>query len=308
MKTASRLRGASKPRLLAVDVRGTLNLVATLTKYLSLATLFPAVVALGYGESPWPFLGAGAIVGGTAVLLERSTKGPARIGTREGFLVIALTWLVAAAVGALPFLLSGDPQLDRPLDAYFESMSGFTTTGASVLTNVEELSRSLLLWRQFTSWLGGIGIIVLALAVLPRLRVGGRQLLESEMPGPEIESLSTRIVDTARRVWWLYLGLTVVLVAILTAFGLTGIDDEMTLFEAVAHAFATIPTGGFGDPADLRRGVLGRVAVGDRALHGPGGRQLRADVHGSRAAERAGLRARRGVPALPRRARARRRS
>ena len=160
--------------------------------------------------------------------------------------MIALTWLAAAAVGALPFLLSGDPQLDRPLDAYFESMSGFTTTGASVLTNVEELSRSLVLWRQFTSWLGGIGIIVLALAVLPRLRVGGRQLLESEMPGPEIESLSTRIVDTARRVWWLYLGLTVVLVAILTAFGLTGIDDEMTLFEAVAHAFATIPTGGFG--------------------------------------------------------------
>ena len=246
MKTASRLRGASKPRLLAVDVRGTLNLVATLTKYLSLATLFPAVVALGYGESPWPFLGAGAIAGGAAVLLERSTKGPARIGTREGFLVIALTWLAAAAVGALPFLLSGDPQLDRPLDAYFESMSGFTTTGASVLTNVEELSRSLLIWRQFISWLGGIGIIVLALAVLPRLRVGGRQLLESEMPGPEIESLSTRIVDTARRVWWLYLGLTVVLVAILTAFGLTGIDDEMTLFEAVAHAFATIPTGGFG--------------------------------------------------------------
>ncbi len=80
-----------------------------------------------------------------------------------------------------------------------------------MLTNVEELSQSLLLWRQFTQWLGGIGIIVLALAVLPRLRVGGRQLLESEMPGPEIDSLSTRIVDTARRVWWLYLGLTVVL-------------------------------------------------------------------------------------------------
>ncbi len=243
---ARRLRRASRPRILAVDVRSALNLVGTLTKYLSLSTLLPAAVALGYGEPPWPFLGAGAIGGAAGVALERSTRGEARLGTREGFLVISLTWLVAAAFGALPFLLSGDPQLDRPLDAYFESMSGFTTTGASVLTNVEELSQSLLLWRQFTSWLGGIGIVVLALAVLPRLRVGGRQLLEAEMPGPEIDSLSTRIADTARRVWWLYLGLTVVLVAILTAFGLTGVDDEMTLFEAVAHAFATIPTGGFG--------------------------------------------------------------
>jgi len=229
-----------------VDVRTALNLVGTLTKYLSLTTVVPTAVALGYGEPPWPFLGAGAIAGGAGLLLERSTRGQTRLGTREGFLVISLTWLVAAAVGALPYLLSGEPQLDRPLDAYFESMSGFTTTGASVLTNVEEISRSLVLWRQFTQWLGGIGIIVLALAVLPRLRVGGRQLLESEMPGPEIESLSTRIADTARRVWWLYLGLTAALAAILTGFGLTGIDDRMTLFQSVAHAFTTIPTGGFG--------------------------------------------------------------
>ncbi len=236
----------SRPRLLAVDVRGALNLVGALTKYLSLTTLLPAAVAIGYGEPPWPFLFAGAIAGGVGLGLERSTRGRSRLGSREGFLVVSLTWLVAAALGALPFLLSGEPQLDRPLDAYFEAMSGFTTTGASVLTNVEEISRSLLLWRQFTQWLGGIGIIVLALAVLPRLRVGGRQLLESEMPGPEIESLSTRIADTARRVWWLYLGLTMALVAILAGLGLSGVDDEMTLYEAVAHALTTLPTGGFG--------------------------------------------------------------
>ena len=184
-------------------------------------------------------------------------------------------------------------------------MSGFTTTGASVLTNVEELSRSLLLWRQFTSWLGGIGIVVLALAVLPRLRVGGRQLLESEMPGPEIESLSTRIADTARRVWWLYLGLTVVLVAILTAFGLTGIDDEMTLFEAVAHAFATIPTGGFGtrltSVAEFSAASQWAIAL----FMVLAGANFALMYHGARAAARAGLRARRGVPALSRRARAR---
>ena len=100
-------------------------------------------------------------------------------------------------------------------------MSGFSTTGGSVVAHVEALPRSLAIWRQFTQWLGGIGIIVLALAVLPRLRVGGRQLLEHEMPGPEIETLSTRIRDTARRVWVLYIGLTAALFAILLSLYVT---------------------------------------------------------------------------------------
>ena len=109
------------------------------------------------------------------------------------------------------------------MDAFFEGMSGFSTTGGSVITHVEELPRSLAIWRQFTQWLGGIGIIVLALAVLPRLRVGGRQLLEHEMPGPEIETLSTRIRDTAQRVWVLYIALTAALFAILLGlYGATG--------------------------------------------------------------------------------------
>jgi trk system potassium uptake protein TrkH len=236
----------------AVDLAGAINLVATLTKYLSLAPLVPAGVALGYGESPWPFLLAGAIVGSTALGVEFLTRGNHRIGSREGFFVVAFTWLTAAAVGALPYLLSGEAQLDRPIDAYFEAMSGFTTTGASVVTDLDGLPRSLLLWRQFTQWLGGIGIIVLALAVLPRLRVGGRQLLEHEMPGPEIESLSTRIRDTARRVWTLYLALTAALVLCLVAFAVTGIDNRMTVFDAFAHALTTMPTGGFGtDGASL---------------------------------------------------------
>ena len=247
MSHAARIRQVGRPRLLAVDVRASFNLVATLTKYLSLTTLVPAAVALGYGEPPWPFLATAAIVGGVALAVERVTgSADSSVGTREGFLVVALTWLVAALVGALPYLLSSDPQLGRPLDAYFEAMSGFTTTGASVLVDVEQMSTSLLLWRQFTQWLGGIGIIVLALAVLPRLRVGGRQLLEHEMPGPEIDSLSTRIADTARRVWWLYVGLTLALVAMLLVIHAVGADDRMTPFEAIAHALATIPTGGFG--------------------------------------------------------------
>ena len=249
MSVASRARVVAPPARLAVDLRGSLNLVATLTKYLSLATLLPAVVAVGYGEPPWPFVGAGALFGAASVALERATRGEQRIGSREGFFIVAVTWLAAAILGALPYLLSGEAQLDRPVDAFFEGMSGFTTTGATVLTDIESLSQSLLLWRQFTQWLGGIGIIVLALAVLPRLRVGGRQLLEHELPGPEIESLSTRIRDTARRVWILYVSLTVVLIAILAMFGWTGVDERMTTFDAVAHAFTTVPTGGFGTDA-----------------------------------------------------------
>jgi len=242
---AGRARLIGRRRSLAVDLRGVANLVGALTKYLSLATLVPAGVALGYGESPWPFLGAGAIGGAVGVSAELATRGHRRLGVREGFLVVSLTWVVAAGIAALPYLLSGEPQLSKPIDAYFEGMSGFTTTGATVLTDNQELSRSLLFWRQLTQWLGGIGIIVLALTVLPRLRVGGRQLFESELPGPEIDSLRTRIRDTTRTIWLLYVALTVVLAGILWAYDLTGIDDAMTGYDAIAHALTTIPTGGF---------------------------------------------------------------
>jgi trk system potassium uptake protein TrkH len=245
VSTAARLRRVERRKRLAVDVRGALNVVGTLTKYLSVATVLPAGVALGYGESPWPFLAAGAIAGAAGWALQRGTRGDEQIGAREGFLVVALVWILAAGIAALPYVLAGEAQLDRPVDAYFEGMSGFTTTGGTVLTDNEALSRSLLMWRQLTQWLGGIGIIVLALAVLPRLRVGGRQLLESELPGPEIEALSTRIRDTARRIWLLYVGLTVVLAGLLWLYAATGVDEEMSGFDAVAHALTTIPTGGF---------------------------------------------------------------
>jgi trk system potassium uptake protein TrkH len=124
-------------------------------------------------------------------------------------------------------------------------MSGFSTTGASVLTNVDSVDHSLLLWRQLTQWLGGMGIIVLALAVLPRLRVGGRQLLDSELGGAEIEALTDRIRTTARRLWLLYIALTAVLATVLVAFGVLGVDHEMGLFEGISVALATLPTGGF---------------------------------------------------------------
>ena len=233
-------------RRLAVDIPAVANLVGMLGKYLGLAALFPISFALWYGETPLPFVVAGMVTSGLGFALERATAGAAgRVGVREGFLVVALTWLLAAAFASIPYLLEGGEQLSSPLDAYFEGMSGFTTTGASVVTDFDEINRSLAIWRQFSQWLGGMGIIVLAIAVLPRLRVGGRQLMESELPGPEIAQLSERIRSTARKLWVLYVGLTVLQTLMLATLGWVGIDDAMTPYQALAYAFSTMPTGGF---------------------------------------------------------------
>ncbi len=164
--------------------------------------------------------------------------------------MVSVTWLLAPAFAAMPYLFIGGDQLSYPIDAYFEGMSGFTTTGASVVSDYDEISKSLGMWRQFTQWIGGMGIIVLAIAVLPRLRVGGRQLLETEMPGPEIDQLSERIRETARLLWVLYVGLTALLVLLLAGVGWLGIDDRMSLYEAVAAAFGIMPTGGFSTQPD----------------------------------------------------------
>ena len=238
------------PRRIAIDLPAALNLVGVLGKYLGLAALFPAVVAVWYREPVWPFLAAGAITSGTGLALERLTKGASgRVGAREGFLVVSLTWLLAAGFAALPYLFGGGSQLDHPLDAYFEGMSGFTTTGATVVTDYHSLSRSIDMWRQFTQWLGGMGIIVLAIAVLPRLRIGGRQLMESELPGPEIGQFYERVRRTARMLLVLYVALTAAEALALASLGWLGVDDKMTPYEALAHAFTTMPTGGFSTQA-----------------------------------------------------------
>jgi trk system potassium uptake protein TrkH len=235
-----------RPGALGVDVGSVVNLVGAVLKYLGAAFLFPAAVALGYDEPVWPFLAAAAITAGTGFLVERGTRGKERVGPREGFLVVALTWLAVPAFGALPYLFADEPQLARPMDAYFEAMSGFTATGATVLVDIEALDRSLLMWRQFSQWLGGMGIIVLAVAVLPRLRIGGRQLFQSELAGPdEIERLTATIRETARRLWVLYVALTLTAIVVFTAYGWTGADSAMGLYEAAAQAFSTLAIGGF---------------------------------------------------------------
>lgn len=249
---AARLRMATarrRRRWIGVDVSASLNLVSRFLTYFSLTFLFPTFLAVGYGERVWPYLAAGGITAAFAIGLRRLTSGGESVGAREGFLVVALTWALGAWSVALPYML-GEPQLRNPIDAYFEAMSGMTTTGATTLTDIPALDASMAMWRQFSQWLGGMGIVVLALAVLPRLRVGGgRQLVESEMPGPEYEPLTATIRQTARRLWLVYIGLTAAMVLILSIFGWTGVDPLMTEYQATAHAFTTLPTGGFSPQA-----------------------------------------------------------
>ena len=243
MESRAASRGVGR-HTVGVDIAGALNLVGWLIKFLSPAFLFPTAIAVGYGEPIWPFLVGGLITLGFGLGLERLTGGREHIGAREGYLVVALIWLLIAVLGAVPYVLA-EPQLSRPLDALFESMSGFSTTGSSVLTDIEGISRSMAMWRQFTTWIGGVGIIVLFLAVLPRLRVGGRQaLFRTEAPGPEI-GLADTIRETARRFVVLYVAITAVAALVLAALGWTDVDPHMNLFRAVGHAFATIATAGF---------------------------------------------------------------
>jgi trk system potassium uptake protein len=241
----ARLRRATRRETIGVDVVGSLNLVSLLLLGLSPTFLVPAFVALGYGEPVWPFLAAGGITAAICGLGVWTTTGARRVGFREGFLVVSLIWLLAPAFGALPYVLDGPDTLSSPVDAFFESMSGYSTTGASILPDAAALNNSFAIWRQLTVWLGGLGIIVLALAVLPRLRVGGRQLFETEAPGPEVEPLTVTIRAAARRFLVLYVLITVVQTIALIVVGATGLDEEMGPFDAIAHSLVTVATGGF---------------------------------------------------------------
>lgn len=158
------------------------------------------------------------------------------VTTKDGFLVVTLSWIAASAVGALPFFLSGS--IPAYTDAFFETMSGFTTTGASILTEIEHLPKSMLFWRSLTHWLGGMGIVVLTVAVLPLLGIGGVQLLKAEAPGPTVDKLSHRITRTAKILWLIYIAFTVI-ETLLLRFG------GMSWFDALTHTFGTLATGGF---------------------------------------------------------------
>ncbi|MCU0371071.1 MAG: TrkH family potassium uptake protein [Bacteroidales bacterium] len=173
--------------------------------------------------------------GGLIWLITRNFKKDT-INKREGFLVVSMTWIAISLFGTLPFLISG--AIPSFTDAFFETMSGFTTTGASILTDVEVLPKSLHFWRSMTHWIGGMGIIVLSVAVLPFLGIGGVQLYSAEMPGVTKEKLHPRITETARRLWGIYILLTLILTGLLML-------GRMPLLDSLCHAFGTMATGGF---------------------------------------------------------------
>lgn len=205
-----------------------------------------------------PFLISGLATAGAGVALGRlvANRDGMPLGPREVFLVVALVWILVPAFGALPFLLGGVQQLQRPADAYFEAVSGFTATGATVLTHVDALGQAMLFWRQLTHLLGGMGIIVLAVAVLPRLRVGGRQLLQRELPGPmEIEPLGATVRDTPRRLWKVYLAVATAGTLLLAAVGWAGLDRTMNLFRAFSYATSAVALGGFSPQATSARSL-----------------------------------------------------
>jgi trk system potassium uptake protein TrkH len=247
---------------LRVDYRASLSLVGTVLKYLVVPLLVPVVVAVLYGETVIPFVVTMLVTLSAGLALERLKPDP-DIGAREGFLMVALTWLAVGFVGAIPYLIEAwgvpvlvepihpDSTLRSPANALFESMSGFTTTGATVLGEIsyDTHTRGIMMWRQLSQWLGGMGIVVLAVAILPELSVGGAQLMDAEAPGPGIEKLSPRIAETARALWGAYLGFTVLEILLLYGLHVFGMAPNMGAYNAIAHGLTTMPTGGFSPEA-----------------------------------------------------------
>lgn len=230
--------------------RASVSLVGTILKWLSVPLVVPLCTAVYYGEPLAPFLGTIVITIGVGAGAER-LETDHDIGAREVFLLVAAAWAAVAAVGAVPYIIAGQGSIAAPINALFESMSGFTTTGATVLEDIsfETHTRSVLLWRQLTQWLGGMGIIILAVAVFSQLAVGGMQLMEAEAPGPGVQKLTPKLTRTARLLWLVYLAATALYVALLYLLHLVGLAPNMTAYNAVAHGFTTLSTGGFSPEA-----------------------------------------------------------
>lgn len=223
-----------------MKIKPVLSVLSSLLIILAILLLIPAAVSLFYGER-WPaeyflYTALGTFLTGIFAYLAFYKSRLDPIGLKEGFLLVTASWVLCSLIGAIPFHVSG--YFTSFVAAFFESTSGFTTTGASVLSDVEILPRGLLFWRDFIHWIGGMGIIVLAVAILPQLSVGGMQLLKNEMPGPRVDQLKPRIRQTALSLWKTYVLISILHVIALYALG-------MPLFESVCHMFGSIATGGF---------------------------------------------------------------
>ncbi|MCF8110232.1 MAG: TrkH family potassium uptake protein [Desulfobacteraceae bacterium] len=216
-----------------------LQYVGILVLFLGLAMLIPAGVGLFYSDGCAPALAGSSAISvlcGAVFFLVFRREKTEHISQREGMAIVAIGWAAIGLFGALPFYISGISPFFA--DAFFEAVSGFTTTGASVLTDVESVPKGLLFWRSFIQWLGGMGIIVLTIAILPFLGVGGFQLYKAEVPSPVPDKLRPRIRDTAKALWKVYVLFSLAEVLLLLIGG-------MTLYDALCHTFTTMPTGGY---------------------------------------------------------------
>jgi trk/ktr system potassium uptake protein len=213
-----------------------LHLVGVFVRMFGAAFLAPLGVALLYGEGydAWGFVVAGVLALGVGEVMRRAGEEPADLRRVEGMAVVAGIWLVVAMLGALPYIWAGA----NPIDALFESMSGLTTTGATTFSDFSAFGKAIYFWRSLSQWLGGLGVIALFVAILPRLAIGGRQLFFTEAPGPTDEKLTPQIRKTAAALWMVYAGLT-------AAETLALVLSGMPLFDAVCHAFTTLAAGGF---------------------------------------------------------------
>ena len=200
--------------------------------------MLPVLVGLIYAENDViPYLLTAALCLLLGIVFTRRKPASPSLYTREGFVTVALSWIAMSIFGALPFVWSGD--IPSYIDALFETISGFTTTGASILTDVETLSRTNLFWRSFTHWIGGMGVFVFIMAILPLMGGSTMNLMKAESPGPSVSKLVPHVKDTAKILYGMYLGITVCELVLLCIFG-------MPLFDALCTTFGTVGTGGFG--------------------------------------------------------------
>jgi len=220
-----------------MDIKAVLRVLGALLIFVGASLIFPIAISLYYKDGDFSALLVSFLITITAGgLLWKFTPRDRELKTREGFAVVTFGWIFLAVFGALPYLLT-DFEISFT-DAFFETMSGFTTTGATILTDVEALPHGVLFWRSLTHWLGGMGIIVMSLAILPMLGIGGMQLFKAEVPGPSVDKLQPRIQDTAKILWGVYFLLTFIETVLLKLGG-------MSVFDSLCHTFGTMATGGF---------------------------------------------------------------
>ncbi|MCK5181329.1 MAG: TrkH family potassium uptake protein, partial [Dehalococcoidia bacterium] len=229
----------------------TLHIIGSFLKYFAIAYIVPLITALYYGEDWRIFLYSLLITLAVGLFLEFGFKTARVIERSDGFTIVAFTWLLIPLLGMLPYLFL---ELGF-IDAFFEAMSGFTTTGATVLSTTGTgeffaVPRSILLWRSLTQWLGGMGVVLLFISIFPRLGVGGSQLFDREFPGPLPERLRPRVRTTARLLWMIYVGFTAAEIALLYFLA------RLPFFDSICISFSTIPTGGF-TPAIASIGAYG---------------------------------------------------